>query len=202
LGKEDSVKNNPGVTDDFIEKVKSIRDRISAQGYEIVNTNKHFYGVDIDNNKHSLRADIIAVNNETGKVLSGAITSSYKNPTIDFDVVNRYSGVTRRESVTSTLNTIAQIAIKRFGLTVDGLFCLPAMYDEGKPAQLYNPVSIKMQFEQESTDIEQYKTQAKQKVDEYNSLVDDFNACTDQIGQKSRKEQHKELQEFDTDVQY
>lgn len=216
LGREDQIDTTYFVGDyeEFRRQILHVKEQLTSttngKGLTILDTFTTIYGLDMNGQRISSEADIIATNGE--KIYAIDVRYSFQTIRVNWNTKYKRATFPIGEHVTRRLKQIESIINNKFNKGVNGLYCLPVIYN---PSDKILTVDIEnnkylIQVRPETQDshdesVGELRESAENIVSEINSNVEEYN----RIAEEARKYSDlydsitpAELQEFETVQDY
>lgn len=195
FGREDQIDKSyfSGDFDIFREQVLKFYNKLTSKtngrGLTILDTNIPIYGEDYNGQKLSSEADIIATDGTRIYVID--VRYSFQSiRDIGWKVRYPNATFTIEEHVTRRVKQIEQIINNKFKRQVNGLYCLPVVYNpsdeilsieyDQNGSEL---IEVKAEFQDPTDNIESQKVAAEQLVSNINKNISEYN----EIAKEARK---------------
>lgn len=227
LDREDQIDRSYflGDYEGFRNQVLQFKEKLTSKtnglGLSIIDTFSLIYGLDKNGQRVSSEADIIATNGDKLYVIDVRYSFqsiydhwNYKYPRATFTI---------NEHVTRRVKQIEQIINSKFNKGVNGLYCLPVIYDprgktempDGTTIKGYLSVEIRnnsfvIEVKPDSQDehyqsLEDYESGAEALVDEINRNITEYNTLVEEARRYSDLYEYIdpiELQQYDSIQEY
>jgi DNA repair exonuclease SbcCD ATPase subunit len=228
LGTEDQIDKSYflGDFDQFRDQILKLKEQLTSKtngkGLTILDTAIPIYGTDYNGMRISSEADIIATDGTKIYVID--VRYSFDSPRKNWNIKFPKATFTIGEHVTRRVKQIEQIVNTKFKRGVNGLYCLPIIYDPSSETTLANGAVIKgylsvdysdsgaalMAIKPETADntdesLETLTEAANSLILEINKNVDEYNAIAEEARKYSDLYQpipHAEVQVFDSEQEY
>ena len=228
LGTEDQIDQSYflGDYEGFRQQILKLKDQLTSKtngkGLTILDTAVPIYGTDYNGIRISSETDIIATDGDKIYVID--VRYSFASPRENWFVKYPKATFTIGEHVTKRVKQIEQIINSKFGRGVNGLYCLPIIYDPSSETTLADGTVIKgylsvdysesgaalKEIKAETNDpvdesLDTLKTAASDLIDEINKNIDEYNIIAEEARKYSdlyRQLDKVEVQSFDSTQEY
>ena len=206
LGNEDQIDKSYflGDYEGFRQQILRLREqltsKVNGKGLTILDTAVPIYGTDYNGMRISSEADIIATDGTKIYVID--VRYSFDSPRKNWNIKFPRATFTIGEHVTKRVKQIEQIVNTKFGRGVNGLYCLPIIYDPSSETTLADGTTIQgylsVDYSESGAALKEIKPETNDPIDESldtlreaaNSLIDEINKNIDEyntIAEEARK---------------
>lgn len=192
LNQEDKIDREYflGDFDAFVDQIRKIKKQITSKengkGLTILDTMVPIYGVDYNGMRISSEADIIATDGT--KIYIIDVRYSFQSPREYWNIKYKRATFTIGEHVTRRLKQIEQIVNTKFKRGVNGLYCLPVIYDPSIPLLTvdYSETGAALKEVKPDTNdpveesLDELKKAAVDLANEINNTIDEYNIISEE----------------------
>ena len=228
LNREESIDKSyflgdyDGFRNQIIKLKEQLTSKTNGKGLTILDTEVPIYGTDYNGMRISSEADIIATDGTKTYVID--VRYSFDSLRNNWNVKYPKATFTIGEHVTRRVKQIEQIINTKFGRGVNGLYCLPIIYDPSSETTLADgtviPGYLSVDYSDSGAALKEVKPEtndpivesldtlreaANGLIDEVNNTIDEYNTIAEEARKYSdvyRPLDRVDVQVFDSEQEY